>query len=74
MNPEGPKKDVLPGLMGGSSRKSTAKYERIACSLYTDAGPTFFEKIGTFLDGYGSSLRSRALRPRKRDPRTLPIN
>lgn len=72
MNPERPKKDVLPGSKTDVSRKLSAGYGNIACSLYSVAGPTFVEKIGTFLDGYGSSLRFRTLKPHKIDRRTLP--
>jgi hypothetical protein len=73
VNPEGPKNDVLQGSKADVSRKSAARYD-IEGSLYNVIGPTFVEKIGTFLDGYGSSLRSRALKPHKKIRPTLPIN
>ena len=73
VNPEGPKSGVLQGSKVDASRKPAAAYN-IADSLYNLIGPTFVEKIGTFLDGYGSSLRSRALKPHKKIRPTLPIN
>ena len=73
VKPQGPKNGVLQGVKADVSRKPAAAYN-IAGSLYDLIGPTFVEKIGTFLDGYGSSLRSRALKPHKKIRPTLPIN
>ena len=73
MNPEGPKNGVLQGPKTAVSRKPAVGYD-IAGSLYNLIGPTFVEKIGTFLDGYGSSLRSRTLKPHKKIRPAQPIN
>jgi hypothetical protein len=73
VNPEGPKNDVFQGAKADVSRKPAAGYN-IAGSLYNIVGPTFVERIGSFLDGYGSSLRSRTLKPHKKNQRTLASN
>jgi len=73
VNPERSKNVVLQGPKTAVSRKPAAAYD-IAGSLYNLIGPTFVEKIGTFLDGYGSSLRSRTLKPHKKIRPAQPIN